>query len=139
MFTMILSKSIRYDSLTLPVCYLKQSSVSLNKELQAIMPRLEDMKKKKDERKTQFAQVLRQISSISHELSGSKEENRNTMVIDENDLSMKRLDDLQNQLLLLQKEKVTLFLFHLFVLFVSLRIRLILVAPLKTKAKGMVI
>ncbi|KAI3449137.1 hypothetical protein Pfo_005802 [Paulownia fortunei] len=85
--------------------HIKKSSGSLKKELLAIMPQLEDMKKKRNERKSQFAEVLKQINSISKELSGSTEENLNTVVIDENDLSMKRLDDLRNQLLLLQKQK----------------------------------
>ncbi|KAL7083304.1 hypothetical protein ACP275_14G152800 [Erythranthe tilingii] len=85
--------------------HIMKGSGSLKKELQAIMPQLEDMKRKTNERKSQFAEVLRQINSISNELSGSKDENLSTMVIDENDLSMKRLDDLRNQLLILQKEK----------------------------------
>ncbi|KAL8542709.1 hypothetical protein ACS0TY_003547 [Phlomoides rotata] len=85
--------------------HIKKSSGSLRKELQAIMPQLEDMKRKKNERMSQFAEVLKQINSITMELSGSMEENIGSMVIDESDLSMKRLDDLRNQLLLLQKEK----------------------------------
>ncbi|KAL6557229.1 hypothetical protein OROMI_017579 [Orobanche minor] len=80
-------------------------SGSLKKELQAIMPQLEDMKKERDERKSQFAEVLKQINSISKELSGPTDENFTAMVIDEHDLSMKRLDDLRSRLLLLQKEK----------------------------------
>ncbi|KAK4397360.1 microtubule-associated protein 3 [Sesamum angolense] len=85
--------------------HIKKSSGSLKKELQEIMPELEDMKKKRNERKGQFAEVLKQINSISTELAGSTEENLNTIVIDESDLSMKRLDDLRSQLLLLQEEK----------------------------------
>ncbi|KAK6142903.1 hypothetical protein DH2020_023251 [Rehmannia glutinosa] len=85
--------------------HMNKSSGSLKKELHAIMPQLEDMKKKRNERKSQFAEVLKQINSISKELSGSTEDNLTTMIIDEHDLSMKRLDDLQSQLLLLQKEK----------------------------------
>ncbi|KAK6142893.1 hypothetical protein DH2020_023241 [Rehmannia glutinosa] len=85
--------------------HMNKSSGSLKKELHAIMPQLEDMKKKRNERKSQFAEVLKQINSISKELSGSTEDNLTTMVIDEHDLSMKRLDDLQSQLLLLQREK----------------------------------
>lgn len=88
------------------VCCFKQSSGSLMKELQAIMPQLDDMKRKRNERKSQFAEVLKQINSITMELAGSMEENIGLMVIDESYLSMKRLDDLRNQLLLLQKEKV---------------------------------
>ncbi|KAL0339361.1 UNVERIFIED_CONTAM: microtubule-associated protein 3 [Sesamum angustifolium] len=85
--------------------HIKKSSGNLKKELQEIMPELEDMKKKRNERKGQFAEVLKQINSISTELAGSTEEKLNTIVIDGSDLSMKRLDDLRSQLLLLQEEK----------------------------------
>lgn len=76
------------------------------KELQAIIPQLDDVKRKRNERKSQFAEVLKQINGITMELAGSMEENIGLMVMDESDLSMKRLADLRNQLLLLQKEKV---------------------------------
>ncbi|KAG8363385.1 hypothetical protein BUALT_Bualt19G0016900 [Buddleja alternifolia] len=85
--------------------HLKKSSGNLKKELQEITPQLENMKKKRNERKSQFAEVLKQINGITKELAGSTDENLNTIVIDESDLSLKRLDDLRNQLLLLQKEK----------------------------------
>ncbi|KAL3615601.1 hypothetical protein CASFOL_041262 [Castilleja foliolosa] len=80
-------------------------SGSLKKEIQSIMPQLEGMKRKRDERKSQFAEVLKQINIISKELSGSTDEKLTTVVIDEHDLTTKRLDDLRSQLLLLQKEK----------------------------------
>ncbi|GER35818.1 microtubule-associated protein 65-2 [Striga asiatica] len=73
-------------------------SGSLKKELQAIMPLLEDMKKKRNERKAQFSEVLRQINCIAKELSRSIEDNFSATVIDEHDLSMKRFDDLRCQL-----------------------------------------
>lgn len=92
------------------------------------MPQLEDMTKKRNERKSQFAEVLKQINSISMELAGSTEENCDIMVVDESDLSMKRLDDLRNQLLLLQKEKVPFLFLHLFILSFSLRLTLVLIA-----------
>ncbi|XP_075477724.1 65-kDa microtubule-associated protein 3-like [Primulina tabacum] len=82
--------------------HITKSSGSLKKKLQDIMPQLEDIKKKRNERKGQFAEVLKQINIISKELSGSME---NKVIIDEGDLSLKSLDDLQNQLCLLQKEK----------------------------------
>lgn len=75
------------------------------------MPQLEDMKRKRNERMSQFAEVLKQINRTAMELAGSMEENIGLLVIDESDLSMKRLDDLRNQLLLLQKEKVYFFSF----------------------------
>ncbi|XP_073061403.1 65-kDa microtubule-associated protein 9-like [Primulina eburnea] len=84
---------------------IKKISGTLKKELLAIMPQLEDMKKKKTERKGQFAEVKKQINCILKEFSGSTEEILDTLVIDDSDLSLKKLEDLQNKLLLLQKEK----------------------------------
>ncbi|KZV23864.1 65-kDa microtubule-associated protein 3-like [Dorcoceras hygrometricum] len=82
--------------------HIMKSSGSLNEKLQDIMPQLEDIKKKRNERKGQFAEVMKQINIISMELSGSME---NKVIIDESDLSLKSLNDLENQLRLLQKEK----------------------------------
>lgn len=89
------------------VCHLKQiSGGGLKKELESIIPHLEAVKKKINERKAQFADVLKQINRISNELSGTVEENPNKIAIAENDLSQKKLDDLRSELLRLQKEKV---------------------------------
>ncbi|KAL1546460.1 65-kDa microtubule-associated protein 3-like isoform X1 [Salvia divinorum] len=85
--------------------HIKKSSGSLKQELETIMPQLEDMIEKRNERKSQFSEVLKQINSISMELAGSTETCLDEMSVDESDLSMKKLDDLRTQLLLLQKEK----------------------------------
>ncbi|KAL3829580.1 hypothetical protein ACJIZ3_018382 [Penstemon smallii] len=86
--------------------HIKKTHGNLKMELEAIKPQLEDMKNKRNERMNQFSEVLKQINSISKELSLSKEGNVKTILaIDESDLSLKKLEDLQNQLLLLQKEK----------------------------------
>ncbi|KAL2492063.1 65-kDa microtubule-associated protein 3 [Abeliophyllum distichum] len=85
--------------------HIKQSSGSLKEKLQAIIPRLEELKKKKNERKSQIAEVQKHINSILKELCRSTEENLYNMFIDESDLSLRRLEELKNQLLLLQKEK----------------------------------
>lgn len=77
------------------------------------MPHLEDMTAKRNERKNQFSEVLKQINSISMELAGSTETSLVEISVDESDLSIKKLDDLRTQLLLLQKEKV-LFSFFTF-------------------------
>ncbi|KAL2552992.1 65-kDa microtubule-associated protein 3 [Forsythia ovata] len=84
---------------------IRQSFGSLKKELQAVMSHLEEMRRKQIERKSQFAEVLKQMHCISKELHGSAEENPFTMVIEDSNLSMNRLEDLHNQLLSLQKEK----------------------------------
>ncbi|CAA2963201.1 65-kDa microtubule-associated 3 [Olea europaea subsp. europaea] len=85
--------------------HIKQISGSLKEKLQAIIPRLEEMKNKKNERKSQIAEVQQQINSISKELYRSTEENLYTMFIEESDLSLRRLEELKHQLLSLQKEK----------------------------------
>lgn len=87
----------------------------MKEELEAIKPKLEEMKRRRSERKNQFAAVVNQIQSISKELCLHFQENAGMSVIDENDLSVKRLEEMQNYLLALQKEKV--FLFHLFACF----------------------
>ncbi|XP_042011446.1 65-kDa microtubule-associated protein 3-like isoform X2 [Salvia splendens] len=85
--------------------HIKKSSGSLKQELETIMPQLEDMREKRNERKRQFSEVLKQINSISMELAGSTETSLVEISVDESDLSIKKLDDLRTQLLLLQKEK----------------------------------
>ncbi|PHU29160.1 65-kDa microtubule-associated protein 3 [Capsicum chinense] len=86
--------------------YSRQSSRNLKEELEAIKPQLEEMKGRKRERTNQYAAVVDQIQSISKELCLHFQENAQMSVIDENDLSVKRLEEMQNYLLALQKEKV---------------------------------
>lgn len=78
----------------------------MKEELEAIKPKLEEMKRRKGERKNQFAAVVDQIQTISKELCLHFQENARLTVIDENELSVKRLEEVQNYLLSLQKEKV---------------------------------
>ncbi|PHT93576.1 hypothetical protein T459_01458 [Capsicum annuum] len=85
--------------------YSRQSSRNLKEELEAIKPQLEEMKRRKRERTNQYAAVVDQIQSISKELCLHFQENAQMSVIDENDLSVKRLEEMQNYLLALQKEK----------------------------------
>ncbi|CAN4111752.1 unnamed protein product [Withania somnifera] len=85
--------------------YARQSSRSLKEELEAINPKLEETKRRKRERKNQFAAVVDQIEFISKELCLHFQENARMSVIDENDLSVERLEEMQNYLLALQKEK----------------------------------
>ncbi|XP_019230903.1 PREDICTED: 65-kDa microtubule-associated protein 3 isoform X2 [Nicotiana attenuata] len=85
--------------------YTRQSSRSLNEELKAIKPKLEEMKKRKRERIDQFAAVVDQIQCISKELGVHFQGNTQMSVIDENDLSVRRLEQMQNYLNALQKEK----------------------------------
>lgn len=75
-------------------------------ELQSIIPQLHEMQRRKKERKIQFSEVLEQIHNITKELCSSADENACAAVLDETDLSLKRLEELKSQLLALQKEKV---------------------------------
>ncbi|KAK1305744.1 65-kDa microtubule-associated protein 3 [Acorus calamus] len=81
-----------------------QSGVSLKEELKAIVPQLEEMRKRKSDRRIQFLEVLEKIQKASVEI-GSVDVNMSMMVVDETDLSLKRLEELQKQLQALQKEK----------------------------------
>ncbi|CAK9165217.1 unnamed protein product [Ilex paraguariensis] len=83
----------------------EQSTASLKKELELITPQLDEMRKRKNERRRQFVEILDQIHNISKELCRSTEDNLFTMAIDESDLSLKQLEELQRQSVTLQKEK----------------------------------
>lgn len=86
-----------------------QSSRTLKTELQAIMPQVEEMKKRKLERRNQFSEVLDQIDSALKELGKSRKELQHMIAFDESDLSLRRLEDMKSHLLSLQKEKVIVF------------------------------
>lgn len=85
----------------------------LRSELETIIPLLEKMQKRKVERKNQFFEVLNQVEKISNEICGSVEDSAYKMVVDETDLSLKRLEELHAQLLDYQNEKVFNFLFFI--------------------------
>lgn len=79
------------------------------------MPELEEMRKRKIERMNQFVEVVDKIYNISKELYASDKDYSNIKVLDESDLSLKRLDGLKSQLRDLEKEKVnSLFVFIIF-------------------------
>ena len=63
------------------------------------------MRKLKCERKKQFVEVLDQLLNISKELCKPREDNLYKIVMDETDLSLKRLPELHRLLLELQDEK----------------------------------
>lgn len=88
-----------------PPHFDRKASGSLKKELDNIIPPLEDMKKQKIERRDQFFAVLDQLQRISNEISRSLEDNQYKMVVEETDLSLKRLEELRRRLLEFQDEK----------------------------------
>ncbi|XP_050264843.1 65-kDa microtubule-associated protein 3 isoform X2 [Quercus robur] len=82
-----------------------QNAGSLKEELRRILPQVEEMRKRKSDRRNQFLDVLQQIQEISNEIHGSTEYISSKIVVDENDLSLRKLEELHRQLHDLQKEK----------------------------------
>lgn len=78
-----------------------QNPGSLKAELRTILPELEEMKKRKSERRNQFLEVLEQIQKIQMEIHSTSLKT----VLDETDLSLRKLEELHAQLQALEKEK----------------------------------
>ncbi|XP_062153827.1 65-kDa microtubule-associated protein 3 isoform X2 [Alnus glutinosa] len=82
-----------------------QNAGSLKEELRKILPQLEEMRKRKSDRRNQFIEVQQQIQEISNEVYGSTEYMSSKMVVDDSDLSLRKLEELHRKLHELQKEK----------------------------------
>eukprot|EP01018_Ginkgo_biloba_P011853 Gb_30131 [translate_table: standard] len=78
---------------------------SLKEQLEAIAPQLEEMRRRKEERIKQILDVKTQIQKISNEIAGCTQFNPSAITVDENDLSLRNLEEYQKQLQALQKEK----------------------------------
>ncbi|XP_042431736.1 65-kDa microtubule-associated protein 3-like isoform X1 [Zingiber officinale] len=76
----------------------------LKEELNSITPQLEEMRKRKGERLIQFSEVKQQIRNISVEIMAT-EYHPSRHVVDESDLSIRKLEELCRYLESLQKEK----------------------------------
>lgn len=83
-----------------------QNVGSLKEELSKIIPQLEEMKKRKSDRKNNFIEVIEEIQNISSEIHGSTHYSSSKTAVDETDLSLRRLEELHRQLHALQTEKV---------------------------------
>lgn len=70
------------------------------------------MRKKKSERRTQFIEIKEQIQSITIEIYGPKE--YISAIVDESDLSLRKLEDLHRELHALHSEKVNNLLLPFF-------------------------
>ncbi|XWS32317.1 hypothetical protein CRYUN_Cryun23aG0149300 [Craigia yunnanensis] len=79
---------------------------NLKEELETISPLLEDMRRKKVERINQYVGVVEQIQKLSNEILGVKEQNGNKVLVDETNLSLRRLEELHTELHELQNEKI---------------------------------
>lgn len=84
-----------------------KSSGTIKEQLAAIAPVLEQLCKQKEERIKEFTDVKSQIQKIRGEIAGILKigELMEKPVVDEVDLSLKKLDEYQSQLQELQKEK----------------------------------
>ncbi|KAK4740688.1 hypothetical protein SAY87_024276 [Trapa incisa] len=78
---------------------------SLKEELKNILPQLEEMRKRKCDRIKQFSEVLEQIKEIANEVSADIDKMCSKFILDETDLSLRKLEELHRQLHALQKEK----------------------------------
>ncbi|KAK2453783.1 65-kDa microtubule-associated protein [Trifolium repens] len=88
----------------------EKRSASLKEKLASVTPLVEELKKKKEERVKQFIDIKAQIEKISGEICGTFSVNDNVSVsstggVDEQDLSIRRLNEYQTHLRSLQKEK----------------------------------
>lgn len=84
-----------------------QKACGLRDELGAILPYLEEMKRKKVERWNQFLDVVGRIKKISSVIRPANFDPFKVSV-DQSDLSLRKLEELRVELKSLEKEKVLL-------------------------------
>lgn len=96
------------DSSTFHLGQPEKMAGSLKEQLNSITPALREMQLRKEERVKQFRMVQGQIHKISAEIAGRTEYNdpSSAVCINENDLSLKKLEEYQNELQRLHSEKV---------------------------------
>ncbi|KAG2643780.1 hypothetical protein PVAP13_2KG348193 [Panicum virgatum] len=89
--------------------YMKKDKgiLSLKEQLAAVVPVLENLKCKKEERIKQFSDIRSQIEKIRFELSeyDDQGDNESSLAEDQHDLSTRKLNSYQAQLRALQKDK----------------------------------
>ncbi|KAJ3695716.1 hypothetical protein LUZ60_001093 [Juncus effusus] len=81
-----------------------QSVGGLKSELSVIIPQVEEMRKRKAERMSQFLDIIEQIRKISLEI-GFSDCDSSKIMFDESELSVRKLEELHKELQSLQKEK----------------------------------
>ncbi|XP_057977962.1 65-kDa microtubule-associated protein 1-like [Malania oleifera] len=82
----------------------EKASGTIKEQLEAIAPALEQLWKQKEERIKEFSDVQSQIQKMCGEIAGSSEQ-VGSPIVDETDLSLKKLDEFHVQLQELQREK----------------------------------
>ncbi|KAI7748558.1 hypothetical protein M8C21_000097 [Ambrosia artemisiifolia] len=83
---------------------IENKSSSLKAQLAMVTPLVEDLKVKKEERIKQFADIKSQIEKINGEISGFSQF-VDSLNLEEQDLSLRKLGEYQSHLRTLQKEK----------------------------------
>jgi hypothetical protein len=89
----------------------EKTTGTIKQQLAAIAPTLEQLTKQKNERKREFVNVQSQIDQICGEIAGTIEvgEQMTTPQVNEDDLTLERLEDFRSQLKDLEKEKVLFY------------------------------
>jgi len=89
---------------------LDKGSKSLKEKLAAVTPLVEELRIQKEERMKQFSDIKAQIEKISGEISGYSDHLNKAMnislTLEEQDLTLRNLNEYQTHLRTLQKEKV---------------------------------
>ncbi|KAL5827091.1 hypothetical protein ACOSQ3_018923 [Xanthoceras sorbifolium] len=85
----------------------EKMSGTLKEQLDSITPALREMRLRKEERVNQFRAVQAQIQKISAEIAGLSEydDSSTTIIVNENDLSLKKIEEYQTELQRLHNEK----------------------------------
>ncbi|KAF9686197.1 hypothetical protein SADUNF_Sadunf03G0133500 [Salix dunnii] len=85
----------------------EKMSGTLKEQLDAITPALREMRLRKEQRMNQFRSVQGQIQKISAEIAGQSvyDDSITNVIVNENDLSLKKLDEYQIELQRLCNEK----------------------------------
>ncbi|KAK1406990.1 hypothetical protein QVD17_38600 [Tagetes erecta] len=82
----------------------EKTSGTIKEQLAAIAPALEKLWRQKEERIKEFLNVQTQIQKVCGEIEGANQQ-PGSLKVDESDLSLKKLDEFNDQLQELQKEK----------------------------------
>ncbi|XP_039034365.1 65-kDa microtubule-associated protein 8 isoform X3 [Hibiscus syriacus] len=85
----------------------EKMSGTIKQQLDSITPALREMRLRKEERVNQFRAIQGQIQKISAEIAGQSEydDSITNVTVNENDLSLKKLEEYQNELQRLYNEK----------------------------------
>ncbi|KAJ3681259.1 hypothetical protein LUZ60_015748 [Juncus effusus] len=77
---------------------------TLKEQLNLLTPALQEMQSRKESRVKKFKEIQEKIQNIASEIAGNLENNE-IVIVNESDLSMKKLDEFQSELHRLKKEK----------------------------------